>query len=205
MTASGPSSAFANIALDLTAIPAGSRYGRIFLARYPDPLGFGYAGTRFSDPRRRVERNRFAVIYLGASLKVCFLEAFLRDRRNGAIGDLPIAEAELRNRRHATVEATSALTLVDLRGDGPVRMGIPTDVLRGSRQTLARRWSVALHDHPLAPDGILYPSRLNNETNIALYHRAIPKLRLVTNYPLIAAPGLAAVLDDLRVAIAPTI
>jgi hypothetical protein len=46
--------------------------------------------------------------------------------------------------------------LVDLRGDGPVRMGVPSDVARGSAQLLARQWSVAFHAHPSTPDGIIY-------------------------------------------------
>ncbi|MES0214072.1 RES domain-containing protein [Mesorhizobium sp. C280B] len=46
--------------------------------------------SRFSDPRRRVDANRFGVLYLGDSLKVCFLETVLRDRRAGILDDLPI-------------------------------------------------------------------------------------------------------------------
>jgi hypothetical protein len=40
--------------------------------------------------RRRLASNRFGVLYLGDTVKVCFLEAVLRvrDRRDGAIGDL---------------------------------------------------------------------------------------------------------------------
>ncbi len=45
---------------------------------YPDPLGFGKSPSRFSDTRRRIAENRFGVLYLGETLKVCFLEALLR-------------------------------------------------------------------------------------------------------------------------------
>jgi hypothetical protein len=61
-------------------------------ALFPDPLGFGKNASRFSDPRRRDATKRFGVLYLGETLKVCFLEAVLRDRRDGLIGDLPIDE-----------------------------------------------------------------------------------------------------------------
>ena len=146
-------------------------------------------------------RNRFGVLYLGESLKVCFLEAVLRDDRNGVIGDYPMEESELHTRRFAEIEVLQPLSLVDLCGDGPIRMGVPSDVPRASGQGLARAWSVAFHDHPSGPDGIIYPSRLNGQTNLAVYDRAISKLRAAKTTPLIAAGGLAVVLDELLVAL----
>lgn len=143
-----PTPAFSSVSLDLATIPAGETSRRIYLSRYPDPLGVGKPPSRFSDPRRRVAPNRFGVIYLGSTLKVCFLEAVLRDERNGVIGDYPIDEIELRARWVATIAPIWPLRMVDLRGDGPVRMGIPSDVVRGSKQALARAWSLAIHDHP---------------------------------------------------------
>ncbi len=73
----------------------------------------------------------------------------LRDQRDGLIGSLPAAEDEFTTRRYAEVEITAPLTLVDLREACAVRMGVPTDVHRASRQTLARRWSVAFTTTPL--------------------------------------------------------
>lgn len=93
------------------------------------------------------------------------------------------------------------LRLLDLTGDGPVRMGVPSDVVRGSHQSLARKWSVAFHDQPAAVDGIIYPSRLNNETNLAIYGRSVPKLDPLRNHGLKQAPGMADVLDDFLVAL----
>ena len=196
-----PTAAFAGVPLDLVTIGPGERFGRIYLSRYPDPLGFGKTKSRFSDPSRRIEKNRFGVLYVGSTLKVCFLEAILRDERNGAVGDYPIAEAELRVRHYAEIEVTAPLRLVDLRGDGPVRMGIPTDVARASSQILSRAWSAAIYNHPKTPDGIVYPSRLNGETNLAIYDRGIGKLRAATVIPLHGTAGLAKLLDDFRIAL----
>ena len=92
-------------------------------------------------------------------------------------------------------------TIIDLRGDGPVRMGIPSDVPRGSKQSLARKWSVAFHDHPEEVDGIIYPSRLNGETNLAVYDRAVGKLVTPEVHILRRTPGLGRVLNDLAIAI----
>lgn len=196
-----PPEGFAGANLNIYEVPAGRQFGRIYLARYPDPLGFGKTPSRFSDPRRRVARNRFGVLYLGDTLKVCFLEAVLRDRRDGAIGDLPMEERELHDRHYAQIEVATPLEMVDLRDEGAIVMGVPTDVAKATRQTLARRWSAAFHEHPEMPDGIIYPSRLNGHTNLAVFDRAIAKLRAVRRMKLIAAPGLAAILDDLKIGI----
>lgn len=196
-----PTAAFAGVTLDIAAIPAGVAYQRIYLSKHPDPLGFGKTPSRFSDPRRRIAANRFGVLYLGATLKVCFLEAILRDDRNGIVGDFPIDEHDLRSRRVATIAGSRLLRVVDLRGDGPVRMGIPSDVVSASSQTLARAWSLALHDHPAQVDGILYPSRLNEQHNVAIFERAISALTCSARVPLLRARGIAATLEDLKVAV----
>lgn len=196
-----PPTGFETTRLHLHTVNPGLRFGRIYLAKYTDPLGFGKTPSRFSDPRRRKPANRFGVLYLGDTVKVCFLEAVLRDRRDGAIDDLPIAESELYHRHYAEVEVTAPLTMVDLRDDGPIKMGVPTDVAKASKQSLARQWAVAFHQHVARVDGIIYPSRLNGHTNLAVFDRGIGKLKAVGTTRLIRAPGLAAVLDDLNVAI----
>lgn len=202
MPATKPPPGFKNAKLDIETVPAGSRFGRIYMNAYPDPLGFGKGPSRFSDPRRRIAENRFGVLYLGETLKVCFLEALLRDRRDGHIGDLPIEEREIHARRFAEIEAIDELRLVDLRDDHAVRMGVPSDVAKSSRHGLARTWSLAFFEHRSVPDGVIYPSRLNGHANLAVYDRAIPKLTLHRVVPLIGAPGLAAVLRELRVSLA---
>ncbi|MAS15286.1 MAG: hypothetical protein CMH69_18520 [Nitratireductor sp.] len=202
MPATKPSPGFKNAKLDIETVPAGSRFGRIYVNAHPDPLGFGKSPSRFSDPRRRIPENRFGVLYLGETLKVCFLEALLRDRRDGQIGDLPIEEKEIHARRFAEIETTEDLRLVDLRDDHAVRMGVPSDVAKSSRQGLARIWSLAFYEHGSAPDGVIYPSRLNGHANLAVYDRAITKLTPYRVVPLLGAPGLAAVLRELRVGLA---
>lgn len=202
MPATKPPPGFKKAELDIDTVPAGTRFGRIYMDAYPDPLGFGKGPSRFSDPRRRIAENRFGVLYLGETLKVCFLEALLRDRRDGHIGDLPIEEKEISARRFAEIEAMEELRLVDLRDDHAVRMGVPSDVAKSSRHGLARAWSLAFYEHKSAPDGIVYPSRLNGHANLAVYDRAIAKLTPRRVIPLIGAPGLAAVLRDLLVSIA---
>ncbi|WP_024342599.1 RES family NAD+ phosphorylase [Bradyrhizobium japonicum] len=202
MAAKDPPATSAKSRLELHTVTAGARFGRIYLGRYRDPLGYGKSPSRFSDPRRRVDANRFGVLYLGDTLKVCFLEAVLRDRHDGSDGSLLLGEDELQERNYAEIEVASALNMVDLRNDCAVRMGVPTDVARASSQALARKWSLAWHEHPSQPDGIIYPSRLNGQTNLAVYHRALPKLRAIGVRRLIRATGLATVLNELLVELA---
>jgi hypothetical protein len=56
--------------------PVGSVWHHIFPDRFPDPLGFGFAASRFSDPRRK-RANRFGVYYVGQIFEVAFLETAL--------------------------------------------------------------------------------------------------------------------------------
>jgi len=190
---------FASSRLRLHTGAAGERYGRIVMARFPDPLGYGKSGSRFSDPRRRKDENRFGVIYLGETLTVCFLEAVLRDQRDGVVGEFAMEEIELEQRRYAEIELATPLRLVDLRGNSAIAMGVPSDAHRGTSHTLGRAWSVAFHEHPQAPDGIIYPSRLNGQVNLAVYGRAAGKLRPVRLRRLIDVAELAPVLGDLQV------
>ncbi|WP_274852359.1 RES family NAD+ phosphorylase [Sinorhizobium meliloti] len=120
---------------------------------------------------------------------------------NGLMGDLPIDEKEIYARRYAEIETIADLRLVDLREDHAIRMGVPTDVAKSSRQSLGRAWSLAFHEHRSVPDGIIYPSRLNGHTNLAIFDRAISKLSAVRVVPLIGAPGLATIINDLRVSL----
>lgn len=201
MAGPSPTGAFAAVLLDLARIPPGQRFGRIYLSRFPDPLSYGKTLSRFSDPRHRVPANRFGVLYLGSTLKVCFVEAVLRDQRDRIAGELLLEESELAERNYATVEVTSPLSLVDLRGDGPLRMGIPSDVVRRAKQSPARKWSLAIYTHPREPDGIIYPSRLNGETNLAIYDRAVVKLKVHRTGPLLSEPGLGRILSELKIAL----
>lgn len=198
-----PPADFAAKRLRLHTVAAGARFGRIYMAGFPDPLGYGKSKSRFSDPRRRKPENRFGVLYLGETLAVCFLESVLRDRKDGLVDGLILEERELDERRYAEIEVASPLQLVDLRDNNAVAMGVPTEVIRGIRQSVGRTWSVSFYGHPQAVDGIIYPSRLNGHTNLAIYDRAVAKLRSDLPRRLSDVAALAPVLDDLDVAFTP--
>jgi hypothetical protein len=181
-----PPKGFESSGIELASIKTGTKWFRLYSSRYPDPLGFGFSPSRFSDPRVALpEKDRFGVIYFGSSLKVCFLERILRDLRNGRLGDVPIPYAELEQLMCAEIVTARPLNLVDLRGDNLVKMGVPTDAVRASSHRLGQKWSLAFWLHKQRPHGILYYSRLNDEINIALYDVALPNMRVSTTRPLL--------------------
>jgi RES domain len=186
--------------LALARVPTGSVWHHIFLDRFPDPLGFGFAPSRFSDPRKNPAR-RFGVFYVGQSFEVAFLETIVRDRRNGNPGVLVLSADDLDAFVHVPVTVTAALNVVDLRGGNAVVLGVPTNTVRASSHRLGQRASLAVHHRQDQPDGIWYPSRLNGDDNLAVYDRAIGKLAAGPRRKLMQCPELAAVLDAYRAAL----
>lgn len=193
-----PGPAFAGRSLVLKTIAVGEVWRRMYETRFPNPLGYGQGLSRFSDNTG----HAFGLIYLGSSAKVCFVETIMRDRANGRGADFLIDQAELDSRSLANIEVSAPLQLVDLTGDGLMRMGVPSDVVGACDQRLAQAWSAAFHGRPEQPDGVFYPSRLNEERCIALYDRAITKLAAVATPRLMDCRAeLAAILTDLEIAV----
>lgn len=179
---------------------------RFFRSRFHDPLGYGAAPARFSDPRLdRAAADRFGIVHLASTFETAFAETILRDRGDGRVGELTIPEAELSDWRCATIQVTRTLSLVDL-GSGAARltMGIPSDVVGARDQTLSRAWSLAIHDHSAYVDGILWASRLHGGTCCAVYDRALTKLRASEIRSLTGFPReLAGIIRRYRIALVP--
>jgi hypothetical protein len=131
----------------------------------------------------------------------CFLETVIRDKADGRLAALPIELAELDDWRYAIAAPTRVLRLVDLQGEGAIRIGMPSDALRARDQTLGRIWSAAIWEHDAEPDGLLYPSRLNGETNMVLYDRAMPAIRKTDEGRLLELPEMPGIIDALDLAI----
>lgn len=198
-----PSPAFAGRSLHLVPLPSRSFY-RAFRSEYPDPLGFRPTPSRFSDPMIGTRQGKpFGTVYFGESVEVCILETIIRDTGIGR-GDhkLPVAESQLAAYSIAEISCREELALLDLRGGGTIRPGIPTDAVRASDQSLGQAWAAAIHTHPDEPDGILFSSRLNEQTNLALFDRALGKLAVTDTAPLMDLEDeLSAILDKYEVAL----
>lgn len=172
--ATEPPEGFRSRSLVLHDEAVGAKWLRLYRRTFPDPLGFGKAPSRFSPPADGTER--YGVVYLGSSVSVALAETLVRDRGDGRIGDLPIELAEFEAWACVEIHVGSPLRLVDLRGDGPLRMGIPSDVAHAADWRLGQVWSAALHAHDLQPDGLIYLSRFTGEPNLAVFERALVKL-----------------------------
>jgi hypothetical protein len=180
--------------------PVGSVWHHVFLDRFPDPLGFGFASSRFSDPRRN-PASRFGVYYVGLTFEVAFLETIVRDRRNGNPGPLFLSARDLDDYVHVHVTVRTRLDLVDLRGGNAVAHGVPTNAVRASSHRLGQRTSLAVYQRADQFDGIWYPSRLNGDENLAVFDRSVPKLSAGPRRKLVACPELAPILGAYRVAL----
>jgi hypothetical protein len=139
-------------------------WARIHDARF-GPIWYGKAASnRFDAPA-----GEFGVLYLAKDAHGAFIETFGHDT-----GRVPfVTESELRARGLAWVAAKRPLNLVDLRGEGLARLGADAEMTSGGDYGLSRRWARAIHDHPRAPDGILYRARHDPaRTCAALFERA---------------------------------
>jgi hypothetical protein len=179
-------------------ITVGTVCHHIFLDRYPDPLGFCFAPSRFSDPRRGAKAP-FGVYYAAATYEGAFLETLVRDRRNFHPAAMEMSLGELDHWVHVRIFINQALDMVDLRGGNPVIMGIPTDAVRASSHRGGQRLSLALYRHPNKPDGISYSSRLNEAENLAIFDRSVSKLRAGPRRKLASCPELGQILDRYRI------
>lgn len=102
-----------------------------------------------------------------------FIETFGHDTGRTPL----VTEAELRARGLSSVVASRALTLVDLHGPDLAHVGADAALTSSADYRLCHRWSRAFHDHPRAPDGLLYCAR-NDPDRIyaALFDRVEPAL-----------------------------
>ena len=119
----------------MAEVPVGQVWRRLYMSHHPSALGFGPGLSRFSDPTGRA----FGLVSLGSSAKVAFVETVLRDRADGRDADCVIEVTEIERCSLASIRPRDALRLVDLTGDGPLRMGMPSDVAGARDRGQARR------------------------------------------------------------------
>ena len=133
-----------------------------------NPLYFGKSClNRFDAPDRS-----FGVLYAGRDPYCAFIETLAR-----SAGTRIITTVELEKQALSELKPTRPLRLIDLTQSGTLlRIGADPRLF-ASEHEVAQRWSKALHDHPLEPHGLLYPSRLDPERHaLALFEDRAPKL-----------------------------
>ena len=170
------------------------RLGRVFRVIHRDrrstPLGAAPAPSRFSDPQAL-----YAVLYASDAVRCAFWETlgrnrFTRRRRR----ELP--RTEIAARLVVSIRSTEPLALIDLRGDGPVRIGAPSAVAHDGNHAAGRALSAAVHACLPEADGFLFPSRFTGDTCVAMFDRAFGKLTALDIADLARHVDFLDALDD---------
>ncbi len=170
------------------------RLGRVFRVthhdRRPTPLGAAPAPSRFSDPR-----ERYAVLYASDAVRCAFWETLGRNRfARRQRRELPRNEVEAR--LVVSIGSTGPLGLIDLRGDGPVRIGAPSAVAHDGNHAAGRALSAAVHAEVPEADGFVFASRFTGDSCVAVFDRAFGKLRALGVDDLIRHVEFLDALDD---------
>ena len=167
------------------------RLFRLIHRDYRDgPLRAAPVPSRFSDPS-----GQFTVLYAAETVRCVFWEALARNRFNRQHRyELPLAEAE--GRVVVSIQTNRPLALIDLRGDGPVRIGAPTAVAHDSNHAAGRALSAAVHSQMPEADGFVFPSRFTGHTCVAVFDRAFGKLEAIAVTRLVEHFNFQRILDD---------
>ena len=119
------------------------RLGRVFRVIHRDRratlLGASPAPSRFSDPQ-----ERYAVLYASDTVRCAFWETLARNRfAHRHRRELPQIEVEAR--LVVSIGFTGTFALIDLRCNGPVRVGAPSAVTHDGNHAAGRALSAAVH------------------------------------------------------------
>jgi hypothetical protein len=144
------------------------------------PVHYGTTGLyRFDAPD-----GSYGVLYAGTDIFCAFIESLIKDP-----GNRIITTTELIRKAVAELKAIRALRLIYLTPSGALlRIGADARLFSADHKA-AQLWSKALHDHPVAADGILYPSRLDHKKqSVAIFDDRAPRLTELSR-PSWYAPG----------------
>jgi hypothetical protein len=175
--------------LTRVALPASIRIvPRRYLA---DPLGVAPGDSRFC-----ARADGFRVLYAAPDFATAFVEVIVRDRfarrRQRAI---LLKEVTERAWVSVATRPRATLTLLDLRKDGCVRLGAPTDAVSARNHAAGRALGRAIHAAHGDVDGLLFSSRLTGGDVYAIFDRALGKLDAAETGLLADHPDLPAVLS----------
>jgi hypothetical protein len=81
---------------------------------------------------------------------------------------------------------------------GAMTLLLEAAAVRASSHRFGQKWSLAFWLHNQRPNGIVYPSRLNEEINLALYDAALPNVRVSTTATCQDGAGQIAVLSSVH-------
>lgn len=156
------------------------------------PLGMGYGDTRFCSPS-----SSFRLLYIGKDLPTAVAETIVRDRFEGA-APRQLMMSEVVDWGATSVSCSDSLQLLDIRKKGCLALGVTTDIKGAKGQVEARQFSEEMYATSEV-DGILYLSRLTGEDCVAVYDRAVGKLRAGEVVDLVRLPDTVPALRGLNI------
>jgi hypothetical protein len=137
-----------------------------------------------------------SVMYASLSFETCIVETLVRDRFTQRLKrELPLAVVLAR----VSTQPDRELNLLDLRDTGCVDIGAPTDAVRARHFAAGQALGKAVYEVHKDVDGFIYASRLNGDDCIAVFDRAVMKLRVVEASELKDAEEFPAVLGKNQV------
>ena len=173
---------------------------RIMPGRFREsPLGMSAADSRFCS-----RSAGYLVLYASPDFATAFIEAVVRDRftqrRNREVA---LREVTERVWARISTQPGTVLTLLDLRGDGCVRLGAPTDAVHARNHAAGRAFGNAVHTGHADVEGVVYGSRLTGEDVYAMFDRGIGKLVATATGMLMDHPELPNVLEQHEIGLLP--
>jgi RES domain len=145
---------------------------RVHQAHY-NPLYFSFSGdNRFDAPSKE-----YGILYLGVDEYCAFRESIGRLAKYRLV-----TSSLLKSRKISVIKANRALKLVDLSGEGLTVLDADARLCTGGYD-IAQRWSLALKNHPIRPDGLYYRSRHDpSRYCVALYEHLKTELTISESY-----------------------
>ena len=155
------------------------------------PLGTSPADSRFCS-----RDAGYTVLYASPDFATAFLETVVRDRfvrrREREVG---LKEITARVWARISAQPGTRLTLLDLRGDGCARIGVPTDAVGARHHAAGRAFAQAIHAEHDDIEGLVHVSRLTGKDVYAMFDRGLGKFFAAEMGSLLDHPDLPDVLD----------
>ena len=119
------------------------------------------------------------MLYAAPDFTTAFVETVVRDRFAHR-RTRTVALREITERMWVRIVPTpgALLTLLDLRADGCMRIGAPTDVVQARNHSAGRSFGKIIHAEQTDVDGLVYASRLSGKDAYAIYDRSVGKLEV---------------------------
>lgn len=180
-----------------------SGWCRIFPSRHAAaPIGAGPGDSRFA-----TVAGGYRLLYAAEDFRTAFVETVVRDSFDDGRNPRTVDWVAIETRVWTVLDMTGPqvkLRALDLRGDGALRLGVPTDVVGARDHAAGRVLGTALFNDHADVDAILFDSRLTGGAVIAVRaEAAAEKLVSTLASELASHPDLVATLDAYRIGIVP--